>query len=56
MNHYFTPATSHYTKLIKTKMFYKGIPKLNSQCASNQAIGHLINHDGMYVFRLLLQH
>ncbi len=30
VNHCYTPATSHYTKLIRTKMFYKSIPKLNN--------------------------
>jgi hypothetical protein len=31
---YFTPTTSHHTKLMRTKMFYENILKLNSQCAS----------------------
>jgi hypothetical protein len=35
MNHYLTPTTSRYTKLMKAKMFPENILKLNNHNASN---------------------
>jgi len=35
MNHYLTPTMSRYTKLMRIKMFYENIPKLNNQYVNN---------------------
>jgi hypothetical protein len=44
---------SHYTKLMKIKMCHKS---MNSQIASNKAIGHFMDCNGMYASKLFLQH